>query len=60
MEGSPMSTIAPVVEFVWTQFTECTDMIVARPYMLIPFGVGVAGAILGLAKGFFRFGRRRR
>ncbi len=55
-----METIIPVVEFVFTQFVECVDMIVARPYMLIPFSIGVVGSILGLAIGFFRFGRRRR
>lgn len=54
-----MEVITPVVTFVWEQFAECVDMIIARPYMLIPFCIGVAGAILGLAKGFFSFGRRR-
>ncbi|MDE5772386.1 MAG: hypothetical protein K2I06_12300 [Ruminococcus sp.] len=55
-----MDTILPVLTLVWDQFATCVDMIVARPYMLIPFAIGIAGAILGLAKGFFRFGRRRR
>lgn len=54
-----MEVFTPVLTFVWEQFGKGIDMVTERPFMLIPFGIGVAGSVLALAKGFFSFGRRR-
>ena len=44
---------------VWSQIGDCLDTITGQAVLMLPVAVSFAGAILGLAKGFLRFGRRR-
>lgn len=38
---------------------DCIDMIKAEPLFLLPLGVAFLGACIALARGLFRYGRRR-
>lgn len=46
-----------VIGAVWTQFTNCVTTLKGEPMLLLPFGVGFAGAIIGITKKFFSFRR---
>lgn len=52
-----METFTTVITEVWSQFAQCTSTIKSEPMLLLPFGVGFAGAIVGLTKSFFSFRR---
>ena len=55
-----MGAFADVITEVWTQITSCVTTIKGEPILMAPTAVGFVGAIIGLTKGFLRFGRRRR
>lgn len=46
-----------VITEVWSQFSSCITTVKGEPMLLLPFGVGFAGAIIGLTKRFFSFKR---
>lgn len=46
------------LETVWENISSCLDTITGEPLLLLPIAVSFAGAVIGLAKGFLRFGRR--
>lgn len=46
-----------VISEVWTQFASCVTTLKGEPMLLLPFGVGFAGAMIGLTKRFFSFRR---
>lgn len=48
-----------VTSAVTTGMTAIVTTIKGEPLMLLPIGVSFIGACIGLAKGLFRFGRRR-
>lgn len=56
MEGevvaSGMESITTVTTFLWTEIGQVVDTIVSTPLLLIPVGIFVAGAAIGLAKRF--------
>lgn len=47
-----MESITTVVTFLWGQVTQVVTTIVSTPLLLIPVGIFVAGAAVGLAKRF--------
>lgn len=47
-----MESITTVVTFLWGQVTQVVSTIVSTPLLLIPVGIFVAGAAVGLAKRF--------
>ena len=54
MEGAAtgMESIGTVAEFLWTQIGSVVETISSTPLLLIPVGIFVAGAAIGLAKRF--------
>ena len=55
MEGAVttgMESIGTVAEFLWTQVGSVVTTITSTPLLLIPVGIFVAGAAIGLAKRF--------
>lgn len=44
---------------ITTHMGDVVDMIKAEPLFLLPIGFAFMGAVIGLAKGLFRYGRRR-
>lgn len=49
-----------VVTEVWSQLSSAMTTITGSPILLLGVGVSFAGAIIGLAKRFIRFGGGRR
>lgn len=47
-----LSNVGVVAEFLWTQIASVVTTIVSTPLLLIPVGIFVAGAAIGLAKRF--------
>lgn len=47
-----MESITTVTTFLWSQITQVVTTIVSTPLLLIPVGIFVAGASVGLAKRF--------
>lgn len=54
MEGATnaMEGITTVTTFLWTEIGKVVDTIVSTPLLLIPVGIFIAGAAIGLAKRF--------
>lgn len=55
--GSGFTT---VIAEVWAQILEVVNTITGQAVLMIPVGVGFAGAAIGLAKRLMGTGRRRR
>lgn len=55
-----LTTLGTVLDEVWTWFGEVIDLAGSQPILLVPAGVGVAGAMIGLFKRTVRVGGRRR
>lgn len=51
----PWFIFETVIEEVFEQFTICVNTVKVEPMLLLPFGVGFAGSIIGLTKRFFSF-----
>lgn len=47
-----LESVTTVTEFLWTEITQVVSTIVSSPLLLIPVGIFVAGAAIGLAKRF--------
>lgn len=54
MEGAAtgLENIGTVAEFLWDQIGNVVTTITSQPLLLIPVGIFVAGAAIGLAKRF--------
>lgn len=54
MEGvaTGLETVGTVIAFMWEQVGDVVTTIVTTPLLLIPVGIFVAGASIGLAKRF--------
>ncbi len=50
--GTGMESIGTVATFLWDQIGEVVNTITTTPLLLIPVGIFVAGAAIGLAKRF--------
>lgn len=50
--GGGLDNVGTVAEFLWTQIGSVVTTIVSTPLLLIPVGIFVAGAAIGLAKRF--------
>lgn len=50
--ASGLENVGTVAEFLWEQIGEVVTTIVSTPLLLIPVGIFVAGAAIGLAKRF--------
>lgn len=48
--GNVMESLGTVATFMWTQITSVVTNIVSQPFLLIPIGIFVVGAGIGLAK----------
>lgn len=57
--ATALKTFGTALETVWGQVSTCISTITSQPVLMLPIAVSFAAAILGLAKGFLRFGRRR-
>lgn len=55
-----LTTLGTVLESVWDWFGDVIDLAGDQPIMLIPAGIGVAGALIGLFKRTVKVGGRRR
>lgn len=51
-EGGGLDNVGTVAEFLWSQIANVVTTIVSTPLLLIPVGIFVAGAAIGLAKRF--------
>lgn len=51
-EGGGLDSVGSVATFLWGQITSVVSTIVSQPLLLIPVGIFVAGASIGLAKRF--------
>lgn len=49
-----------VLDQIWDSMGDVVTTITSQPLLLIPVGVGFAGAAIGLAKGLMGVRRRRR
>lgn len=47
-----LENVGTVAEFLWGQIADVVTTIVSTPLLLIPVGIFVAGAAIGLAKRF--------
>lgn len=47
-----LTNVGTVAEFLWEQIGNVVTTIVSTPLLLIPVGIFVAGAAIGLAKRF--------
>ena len=47
-----LTNVGTVADFLWTQIGSVVTTIVSTPLLLIPIGIFVAGAAIGLAKRF--------
>lgn len=54
MEGATtgMESLVTVLSTIWEQIGEVVTTIVSTPLLLLPVGIFVAGAAIGLAKRF--------
>lgn len=50
--ASGLESVTTVTDFLWTEITQVVTTIVSSPLLLIPVGIFVAGAAIGLAKRF--------
>lgn len=50
--GGGLTQVGSVTTFMWQQISEVVTTIVSTPLLLIPVGIFVAGAAIGLAKRF--------
>lgn len=50
--GGGLENVGTVAEFLWGQIADVVTTIVSTPLLLIPVGIFVAGAAIGLAKRF--------
>lgn len=50
--GDGLTNVGTVADFLWTQIGSVVTTIVSTPLLLIPVGIFVAGAAIGLAKRF--------
>lgn len=50
--GGGLDNVGAVAEFLWSQIGDVVTTIVSTPLLLIPVGIFVAGAAIGLAKRF--------
>lgn len=50
--GGGLENVGTVAEFLWSQIASVVTTIVSTPLLLIPVGIFVAGAAIGLAKRF--------
>lgn len=63
MEGNTtnlLTVLGNVLTSVWGWFGDVIDLAGSQPIMLIPAGIGVAGALIGLFKRTVRVGGRRK
>lgn len=51
-DGGGLDNVGTVADFLWTQIGKVVTTIVSTPLLLIPVGIFVAGAAIGLAKRF--------
>lgn len=51
-DGGGLTNVGTVADFLWTQIGSVVTTIVSTPLLLIPVGIFVAGAAIGLAKRF--------
>ena len=51
-DGNGLTNVGTVADFLWTQIGSVVTTIVSTPLLLIPVGIFVAGAAIGLAKRF--------
>lgn len=49
-----MDALGTVVTWLTTQFSNMIDVIIATPILLLPVGIFVAGAVIGLAHRLIR------
>lgn len=47
-----LESVGSVVSFLWTQLTSVVSTVSSTPLLLLPVGIFVAGASIGLAKRF--------
>lgn len=52
VEGGDLTNVGTVADFLWDQIGEVVTTIIGTPLLLIPIGIFVAGAAIGLAKRF--------
>ncbi len=45
-----LDTLGTAVEFIWGQFTDMAAELLSTPLFLIPVGIFVVGAAIGLVK----------
>lgn len=55
-----LTTLGTVLDSVWDWMGDVIDLAGSQPILLIPVGIGVSGAIVGLFKRTVRVGGRRR
>ena len=63
MENTPtnlLTVLGNVLTSVWGWFGDVIDLAGDQPILLIPAGIGVAGALIGLFKRAVRVGGRRK
>ena len=51
-EGGGLTNVGTVADFLWDQIGSVVTTIVSTPLLLIPVGIFVTGAAIGLAKRF--------
>lgn len=60
VEGASVpEALSAVVTYLWSGITALVTTIVAQPILLIPVGIMVAGAVIGLAKKLMGTGRKK-
>lgn len=50
--SSGLEQVGTVTSFLWTQIASVVTTIVSTPLLLLPVGIFIAGASIGLAKRF--------
>lgn len=55
-----LTTLGTVLDSVWDWFGDVINLAGNQPIMLIPAGIGVAGALIGLFKRTVKVGGRKR
>lgn len=58
--NSLLTGLGSVLGQVWDWFGDVIDLAGEQPILLVPAGIGVAGALIGLFKRTVRVGGRRR
>jgi len=54
MEGNTLTALGSVITFLTEQFTAVLTVIIDKPILLLPVGIFVAGAVIGLAHRLIR------